>query len=145
MKATVDAYKRDVDILFAAHCAQTSALIAMQHQYIATNDALHEQQMRDLTSSFNVRYQHLEAELTAEHVHNFRGRMSDAQAGLDLWADTDVFADVGGEDSGCPLHDTRLTMLPDPADGLPVLTPRSHLREITELLDLHDMHSQFEI
>ena len=132
MAASVDNYKRDVDALFAAHCAQTSALIAMQHQYIASRDALHEQQMRDLTSSFHVRYQHLEAELTAGHVYAFRDHIADAQSGLDFY------------DEGLVpvlLHDMRLTMHPDPADTSPVLTPRSQLLHINELLDLH---GQFE-
>jgi uncharacterized protein (DUF2384 family) len=50
--------------------------------------------MQELIDSFQCRYQHLEAHLTAEQMENFRRYMEVMQGDLDLWS-ADTVADEG--------------------------------------------------
>jgi hypothetical protein len=115
MTASVDAYKRDMQALFAEHSAHTSALIAMQQQYISDKNTLHEQQMQDLINSFQLRYEHLESQLTAEQMHNFRRHMKEAYCGLDLWDDAN---DASGS-GACSMQSIHDFMQAEPPEDIP--------------------------
>jgi hypothetical protein len=94
MQASVASYRNAMQTLLVQHSEQCSAMIAMQQQYITEREALHHRQMKELIDSFQCRYQHLEAHLTAEQMENFRRYMEVMQGDLDLWS-ADTVADEG--------------------------------------------------
>lgn len=86
MEVSLNSHRNAIQALFVEHCSQCSALIAMQQQYITERESLHNKQMQDLIDSFQLRYQVLEAQLTAEQMQNFRHYMTTMQGDLDLWS-----------------------------------------------------------
>jgi hypothetical protein len=92
MAASAASYRDAMQSVLAEQSMQASTLIAMLQQYIIDREELHQQQTKDLISSFQHRYEYLEAQLTADQMDSFRRYMKEAQAGLDLWQDDECDA-----------------------------------------------------
>jgi len=116
MTASIAAYKRDIETLFAEYFTQTSALLAMQQKYIIDKDALHQQHTQELITSFHLRYEQLEAQLTTEQMRSFTRQMQEAHAGLDIWDDAND--SIGA----CSTDTIHAFMQDDPAEDVPNLT-----------------------
>lgn len=89
MAASAASYRDAMQSVLAEQSSQASTLIAMLQQYIIDREELHQKQMQDLISSFQARYEYLEAQLTAEQMDSFRLYMKQSHAGLDLWQDAE--------------------------------------------------------
>jgi len=116
MTASVASYKREMEGLFAQYSAHANAILVMQNKFIANMEEQHQRQVRDLTVSFQSKYDQLEAQLTEEQMANFKRFMQQAQVGLDLWDD-----DKHAIDAAAPTVEAIQAFMraPSPPDDYP--------------------------
>jgi hypothetical protein len=77
--------------------------------------------MQDLTNSFQLRYDHLAAQLTSEQIENFRRGIEEAHCGLDLWDASNSDNDASGT-GACTMQSIQDFLQPETSEESPLFS-----------------------